>query len=84
MHCRKPSAEPPSDNAVPPLPARHHQSNEAPAASGTDSRMTALMEYHVSELVAEGFDAYRAKRALQLARNDVELARSILQEFATR
>jgi hypothetical protein len=81
---RKPSADPPVESAVPPLPARHHQTNDASAGSGVDSRVVGLIDQHVRELIAEGFDTHRATRALQLARNDLELARSILQEFATR
>jgi len=68
------------EGSVPPLPARHH-----PPVSGTsiaDSAQTGTtLDHNLSRLVAEGFDDVNARRALKLAKNNVELARGILNEF---
>ena len=66
---------------MPPLPARHHA-----AVSATSSVDGALnpgrqLSHNLSQLVAEGFDEVNARRALKLAKNNVELARGILNEF---
>lgn len=38
----------------------------------------------LNKLVKEGFDKKDAQRALAVAKNDINLARDILKEFATR
>jgi len=69
------------EGSVPPLPARHH----APvgATASVDSALTtgAAMDHNLGRLVAEGFDEVNARRALKLAKNNIELAREILNEF---
>jgi len=63
----------------PPLPPRqtHSVSN-----IDTTSTLISINEQYIAELTNEGFDPYTATRALNLARNDVNLAREILREFA--
>jgi len=82
---RNASSDPPSghsvslpEGSVPPLPARHH----APvvATSSANSGSSAL-EHNLSQLIGEGFDVVYARRALKLAKNNIELAREILNEF---
>jgi E3 ubiquitin-protein ligase CBL len=61
---------------VPPLPPRQHQLSQA------DDTLCASLTANIRLLVAEGFDAHGATRALHLAKNDVGLAREILLEFS--
>ena len=68
------------EGSVPPLPARHHAA--VGATSSIDSSLAgSAMSHNLSRLVAEGFDEVNARRALKLAKNNVDLARGILNEF---
>jgi len=68
-------------NGPPELPSRRHQDLD----SGSDSgRCDSVLEQHITQLCAEGFDRYSAMRALQLTKNDVDVARNILKEFGPR
>jgi len=68
------------EGSVPALPARHHVAVGAVASA--DSALTgSTMQQNLSRLVTEGFDEVNARRALKLAKNNIELARGILNEF---
>lgn len=67
-------------NGPPELPSRRHQEYDA----GSDGRCDSVLEQHITQLCAEGFDRYSAMRALQLTKNDVDVARNILKEFGPR
>ena len=66
---------------MPPLPARHHTA--VSATTSADSALTtgSAMDANLARLMAEGFDDVNARRALKLAKNNIELARGILKEF---
>jgi len=63
---------------VPPLPPRQQH-----AAPLTDV-LTSITAPHVNQLINEGFDEDSAKRALHLAKDNMQLARDILMEFCRR
>jgi len=46
--------------------------------------LTSITDPHVNQLINEGFDEDSAKRALHLAKDNVQLARDILMEFCRR
>ena len=68
------------EGSVPPLPARHHATVSAMASADT-ALPGSTMSHNLNQLVAEGFDEVYARRALKLAKNNIELARGILNEF---
>jgi len=70
-------------SAGPPLPPRHYQQQQSLGGASTDS-LSSISDVHVGQLVSEGFDEHSALRALHLAKDDVQLARDILVEFASR
>ena len=60
---------------MPPLPPRHQHMADV---------LTSITDPHVNQLINEGFDEDSAKRALSLAKDNVQLARDILTEFCPR
>lgn len=51
---------------------------------GTDQHLNSVADQYINQLCAEGFDRYSATRALQLTKNDIDVARNILKEFGPR
>jgi len=70
-------------DGVPPLPARGHYIAVDPD-TGAELRYEGALEPHVVLLTSEGFNRYTAAKALQLSKNDANLARLILKEFKPR
>ena len=56
---------------MPALPARHHVAVSATASADT-AVIGSTMNQNLSRLVAEGFDEVNARRALKLAKNNIE------------
>lgn len=65
---------------VPLVPTRRTPENDG----GTDQNLDSVTEQYINQLCAEGFDRYSAMRALQLTKNDFEVALNILKEFGPR
>ena len=61
------------------LAAHAHSMDNEPSAPYENINMD-----HISKLTGEGFAQELVIRALGISRNDIEMARDILQEFATR
>ena len=61
--------------SVPPVPPRGQHATDI---------LTSITDPHVRQLINEGFDEDSAKRALHLAKDNVQLARDILIEFGRR
>jgi len=64
-------------SSVPPVPPRHQHTTSSDV-------LTSITDPHVNQLINEGFDEDSAKRALHLAKDNVQLARDILSEFCQR
>lgn len=73
------ASSPQASGSVPPVLPPRHQHPTPPAEV-----LTSITNTHVRQLVNEGFDEDSAMRALNLAKDNVQLARSILIEFGRR
>ena len=69
------------EGAVPPLPARHHPPVTSSSSADSAPGGATALDHNLGRLVADGFDEVNARRALKLAKNNIELARGILNEF---
>lgn len=49
-----------------------------------DDRCGSINEQHVDNLLEEGFERSAILRALQISRNNLDMAREILQEFVPK
>ena len=82
MLCIRPTLEVTSEG-VPPLPARRYHTAVDPE-SGQELRYDSTLEPNVVAFSTEGFNRYKAAKALNFSKNNIVVARQILQEFKPR